>query len=65
MLPHEQRVINERKELISKADALRSFIFSENYLKIVFDIYDRDLLKQQLECMELYIHILTVRIARF
>ena len=63
MLPHQQRVIDERNELVVKLNALDSFIPSEIFASLSTE--DQHLLTQQRTVMNEYRRILDLRINRF
>lgn len=60
MLPHQQRVIEERTELCIKRAKLDQFIFSDFFPFIPLEEQKR--MKRQNEIMYNYINILTERI---
>lgn len=62
--PHEQRVVDELKELKDKRTKLLSFIQHSDVFKTLEQI-DKDLLTEQYEAMTWYDVILTKRIERF
>jgi hypothetical protein len=61
--PHQQRVIDEKKELDGKRERLQSFIGGETYRTL--DPTEQSRLNRQLEAMTLYSNILGERIAAF
>lgn len=61
--PHEQRVIDERNELVARLEKLKAFLKTETCLNMPFD--DRCLLVQQAMVMGQYAQILNARIERF
>lgn len=63
--PHQQRVVEERKELRDKAAKLNNFINSEDFNSVVPNAVDQMLLITQFQVMVSYDHILTQRINRF
>ena len=63
MQPHEKRVVDECFELSTKVDKLKTFLESDKSESI--DIYDKILLKQQLQHMSNYLDVLEKRIVRF
>ena len=63
MQPHEQRVVDEKRELDEKHSRLGEFIVGPVYLTL--DEVDRSLLISQLKLMSLYSIVLGKRIARF
>lgn len=62
--PHQQRVVDELKELKDKRIKLLSFIQESDVFKTL-DQTDKDLLTEQYEAMTWYDVILTKRIERF
>ena len=63
MQPHEKRVVDECFELSNKVDKLKTFLESDKSESI--NIYDKILLKQQLQHMSNYLDVLERRIVRF
>lgn len=63
-LPHQQRVVDELKELKDKRTKLLEFIQHSDVFKTLEQI-DKDLLTEQYEAMVWYDVILTKRIERF
>ena len=63
MQPHEKRVVDECFELSNKVDKLKTFLEYDKSESI--DIYDKILLKQQLQHMSNYLDVLARRIVRF
>ena len=63
MQPHEKRVVDECFELSNKVDKLKTFLESDKSDSI--NIYDKILLKQQLQHMSNYLDVLEIRIVRF
>ena len=63
MQPHEKRVVDEWCELSIKVDKLKTFLEYDKYESI--DIYDKILLKQQLQHMSNYLDVLERRIVIF
>ena len=63
MQPHEQRVVDERNELVEKAGKLDMFRQGEVFDGLPYE--DRKLLEVQRSAMQSYISILDMRIARF
>lgn len=63
-LPHQQRVVDELKELKDKRTKLLAFIQESEQFKTL-DQVDKDLLTEQYEAMVWYDVILTKRIERF
>jgi hypothetical protein len=64
MAPHEQRVVDEKRELDEKLEKLTAFVRSSPNFKRL-DGFDRSLLTQQRDAMLRYSVILGERIARF
>lgn len=65
MLPHQQRVVQERDDLAVKIEALGMFIDTQNPVFKNLDIEDQFLIKQQLTIMVAYHRVLDARIYRF
>ena len=63
--PHQQRVIEEKRELDEKIQKLTAFIYSEKFVSIVSDGDERLRLQQQDEVMRQYSRVLCNRIALF
>ena len=63
MQPHEKRVVDEWLELSTKVDKLKTFLEYDKSESI--NIYDKILLKQQLQHMSNYLDVLEKRIVRF
>lgn len=63
MEPHQQRVVDEKKELDEKKHKLAVFFGSVIFAGL--DKVDRDLLELQHSTMEQYSQILQMRIDRF
>ena len=63
--PHQQRVIEEKRELDEKIQKLTAFIYSEKFVSIVSDDDERIRLLQQDEVMRQYSRVLCNRIASF
>lgn len=63
-LPHQQRVIEEKRELDAKATALSNFIDLNSTFSTI-DKIQQDLLREQCEVMWQYSEILGKRIAAF
>ena len=63
ILPHQQRVIDEKAELDAKLGNLIPFLSSDACHSLPFD--ERNRLKRQAEVMEMYSGILGARIAAF
>ena len=61
--PHQQRVVEEREELLLKYNKLQNFINSEKFLELDED--NKKLLKYQLSTMSQYLRILDLRIYKF
>lgn len=64
MQPHQQRVIQERDELKTKATALSEFIGNSPVFETL-DTDEQERLKEQCEIMWQYFEILERRIAAF
>jgi hypothetical protein len=64
MLPHQTRVIEERQQLDIKIAALMNFINTSEVFKQL-DTPDQQLLEEQLDVMQVYSTLLSLRIARF
>ena len=64
-LPHQQRVIEEKRELDEKLQKLTLFISSEKFCEIVRSEEERCRLVCQEEAMKYYSEILGARIAAF
>lgn len=65
VLPHQQRVLDEKRELDDKLQKLTAFISSEKFSTIVQDEAERGRLVCQEETMKDYSAILAERIAAF
>lgn len=65
MQPHQQRVVEELKELQERLDKLHAFISSDNFDEIVNDEYECQRLIYQRHCMQQYAFALQDRIANF
>lgn len=65
LAPHQQRVVDERRDLDEKLQKLSAFISSEKFLEIVQDEAERGRLVCQEETMRDYSAILGERIAAF
>ena len=63
ILPHQQRVVEEKAELDAKLEKLIPFLSSDTCHALSFD--ERGRLKRQAEVMEMYSGILGARIAAF
>ena len=63
LMPHEQRVVNERLELVIKSVALDGFITGEIFKTL--SRRNQYLLKKQLMVMQMYIDVLDLRISFF
>ena len=63
MMPHQQRVIDEKEELDAKLGKLIPFLASDTCLSLPFD--ERSRLKRQSEVMAEYSAILGERISAF
>lgn len=62
--PHQQRVVDEKAELDTKATALSNFI-GENPVFATIDAAEQERLREQCEVMWQYSEILSARIAAF
>lgn len=65
MLPHQQRVVDERNELVSKMAKLYDFIDEANPIFSKLDDAERDRLVRQHGHMTRYAEVLDERIAAF
>jgi hypothetical protein len=66
MKPHQQRVVNEKKELDEKLTKLHAFCFGgNNKIFSALDPSERDRLESQYSAMKQYSDILEQRIANF
>lgn len=63
MLPHQERVIAEKKELDERGDKLDQFILSEKFGTL--PAAEQERMKRQLEIMGKYSEVLGERIAAF
>lgn len=63
LAPHEQRVVDERNELLLKSKKLESFFDNDIFKKM--ENIDKELLEQQYFIMVEYLEILHKRIKRF
>lgn len=63
-LPHQQRVIEEEKELKNRLDKLQEFIVNSDVFKQLPPI-EQNLMNQQYYHMKLYWALLQERISRF
>jgi hypothetical protein len=61
MLPHQDRVLNERRDLARKTNALEAFILGETFQTL--PEREQELMSQQLEYMALYLQVLNIRVA--
>lgn len=64
MQPHQQRVVDEKKDLDEKLDKLKAFIETSPIFKSL-PIDERDRLGRQFDVMAEYSSILSQRIAAF
>lgn len=62
--PHQQRVVDEKKDLDQRLDKLSQFIDS-NQIFPTLDEYEQDRLQRQVRAMSDYSEILKERIAAF
>ncbi len=65
MQPHQQRVVDELKELEDKLNNLHNFISSDNFHTIVNDECECQRLIYQRHCMQQYVFALKDRITNF
>ena len=65
MLPHQQRVVDEKNELVEKIEKLNKFIDYKNPLWKQIDPDEKDRLIQQYRHMIKYAEVLDARIAAF
>ncbi len=63
MLPHQQRVIDEKEALDDKIKKLTGFIIGDTFDSLPQE--DKMLLSEQKVAMEIYYNLLKRRIARF
>lgn len=63
LLPYQVRVINERKELAARLEALLNFIQDPAFEARVPHVEDRVLLETQAEIMQVYLNLLNRRTA--
>jgi hypothetical protein len=63
MLPYQQRVIDEKRELDDKREKLNTFFVSSHFRNL--DQAEKDRLRMQHQVMGLYSQILQLRIAAF
>jgi len=63
LLPHQQRVVEEKKELDGKLEKLKAFVKTEIFETLEFE--DKSLLNSQVYHMYSYSDILKHRILRF
>lgn len=63
MLPHQERVITEKKEIDERGDKLEQFILSEKFGTL--PVAEQERMKRQLEIMGKYSEVLGERIAAF
>lgn len=63
LLPHEQRVVDERTELEAKIELLAKF-FESDTCKYILQ-RERDMLRLQFTAMQTYSEILRIRIRNF
>ena len=63
MLPHQERVIAEREELVMKVAKLEEFLFKDLYFRLPYEEQSR--LMQQFGLMAGYLRVLDERIAAF
>ena len=65
MQPYQQRVIEERQQLIERINKLRTFVSDDNGPFSKLSMHEQDLLLRQLMVMEEYEDILNERISIF
>jgi len=65
LAPHQQRVVDEKRDLDEKLKKLTAFISSESFATIVQDDDERGRLVCQEEIMKDYSAVLAERIAEF
>ena len=65
LAPHQQRVVDEKRDLDEKLQKLTAFISSESFATIVQDADERGRLVRQDEIMKDYSAVLGERIAAF
>lgn len=63
LLPHQQRVVDEMKELDHKIEKLQAFTVSDTFANL--QLQERIDLREQLYFMEQYSSVLARRINRF
>ena len=63
MLPHQERVIEEEKDLREKFNKLGAFLYGDKYDSL--PDHDKDLLRWQYRHMGAYLDVLVARIKRF
>jgi len=64
MLPHQQRVIDEKTELFDKIEKLEAFI-KTNPIFGQMELQDQQLLEEQLKHMNAYWNVLRQRVESF
>ena len=64
MLPHQQRVVDEKNELFDKVEKLDAFI-KTNPIFLQMELQDRQLLEEQLKHMNAYWNVLRQRVEAF
>ncbi len=63
MQPHQQRVVDEQKELSLKLEKLRDFLETDTYKSLPKQ--EQDLLSLQSQVMSVYVNLLGERISLF
>lgn len=63
MLPHQQRVLDEKAELDERLKKLSAFVITDAFNRL--DSTDRELLLEQEDAMTTYSDVLTRRIKNF
>ena len=63
MAPHQERVIEEEKQLADKTAKLEAFIFGKTFMDV--DVFEQTRLRNQLGYMRGYLRVLRERIEAF